>query len=105
MKTLKEFVKEACQELDAGWGNPNGITVLDKPLKDFLRTKLTECAELTTEAVKPHEELVRETIAWTNELRDEVKRFCPYCGIKPQKLGTALTEIENKKKAWFDTKI
>ena len=100
MKTLKEFIKEACQELDEGWQNPNGITVLDKPLKDFLRTKLTECATLTAEAVKVEE-------------RDEA--LTEYKGLiihnANMQAGTlmghdaALTEIENKKKAWFDTKI
>ena len=89
MKTLHQFVEEACQELDAGWRNLNGITILDKPLKDFLRAKLLQSAELTASEMKRVKRKKGQPLA-TEDIYYDIG------------FNAALTEIETKKKAWFD---
>lgn len=39
------------------------------------------------------EGIERETKSWHIELRDEIKEYCPFCGVKPKKLSQALSDL------------
>src|SRR3990167_3806808 len=67
MKTLQQFIEEACQEFDEKFARKNQLsgeykdglpvkgTITSDGLKSFLKEKLLESATLTAEAVKEEE--------------------------------------------------
>ena len=107
---LQQFIEEACQEFEkiARSGLPDdyyaGKISYVETLKFFLRAKLLQSATLTAEAVKC-ENLKQKAL----ELCWEIEKFPASehqtnTVIRASAILTALTEIENKKKEWFDTK-
>ena len=83
MKTLKEFIKETCVEFSKEFQikSTAGFEV-----NEWLRTKLLQSATLTAEVMKI--EKMRDNNAIGFSLA----------------YNAALAEIENKSRAWFDTK-
>src|SRR3990167_209844 len=82
-----KFVKDWKLDFEGGY----------EELTNFISAELSAAIQEFAEAVKV-EELTKGTNAWFNELRDEVKDFCPFCGIKPRILNTAISDIDKKVK-------
>lgn len=120
MKNLQELINKKLEEFTrTSFHSHNCPVTMDYSIKpkdemkkcnclysfaiDFLIQAMREAANGAVGAVGV-ERLTEETSAWFGELRDEVKEFCPYCGIKPKKLHAAIAESKKKGEEFLQNK-